>query len=78
MMELAETVWFGLRRKAFALSSRSSDKRARKAACGRIVGPADVSRVSGKSRTGERSSCNRKAATLSQKNNRGEVKIWQL
>ena len=53
MMELAETVWFGLRRKEFALSSRSSDKRARKAACGRIVWPADVSRVSGKSRTGE-------------------------
>ena len=49
-MELAETVWFGLQRKEFALSSRSSDKRARKAACGRIVGPADVSRVSGKSR----------------------------
>jgi len=67
VMELAETVWFGLRRKEFALSSRSSDKRARKAACGRIVGPAVVGRMSGKSRTGEWSSCNRKAATLSQK-----------
>ena len=49
--------------KRIALSSRSSDKRARKAACGRIVGPADVSRVSGKSRN--------------ESLNRGEVKTWQ-
>ena len=39
-MATAETVWFGLRRKEFILSSRSTDKQARNQPCGRIAGPA--------------------------------------
>ena len=70
VMELAETVWFGLRRKEFALNSRSSDKRARKAACGRIVGPADVRRMSGKTRTGS-------GAAVTEKLQRSRKKITE-